>query len=176
MVLVLTMLVIIISVLILCYIFARLSLGINRSATCLNGKTAVITGANSGISFYKSFQKKSKQILGLGYQTALNLASRGCRIIMADIADMEDSKMNIIKYTNNSNVITKKLDLSSLQSVRDFAADIVKTEERLDILINNAGIGAATVNRTKDGLHPLMQINYFGHFLLTHLLVGEFLR
>lgn len=93
---------------------------------------------------------------------------------MADVADMEESKLNIMKYTGNSDIFTQTLDLSSLRSVRKFAEDIMKTEKRLDILVNNAGIGAAAYNRTEDGLHPVMQVNYFGHFLLTHLLVGKF--
>lgn len=109
----------------------------------------------------------------MGYQTALNLASRGCRVILADIADLTQSKNNIIKFTNNRNIVGKKLDLASLQSVHDFAGDIIKTVERLDILINNAGISASKINRTEDGLHPVMQVNYFGHFLLTHLLIGN---
>ena len=93
-------------------------------------------------------------------------------MIMADVADMENSKLNIIKHTNNHNIIAKKLDLSSLQSVREFASDITKTEEELHILINNAGVPGSEENRTKDDLHPAMQINYFGHFLLTHLLIS----
>jgi retinol dehydrogenase-12 len=113
-------------------------------------------------------------VLGIGYQTALNLASRGCKIIMADISNMEKSKLDIIKFTNNPNVFAKHLDLSSLKSVRDFASEILKNEDKLDILINNAGIGASEENRTADGLHPVMQVNYFGHFLLTHLLIGTY--
>ena len=93
-------------------------------------------------------------------------------MIMADVADMTQSKEKIIEYTNNPNIVTKFVDLASLQSVRDFASDIVKSEEKLDILINNAGISISKENRTKDGLHPVMQINYFGPFLLTHLLLG----
>ncbi|KAJ3647055.1 hypothetical protein Zmor_024603 [Zophobas morio] len=141
---------------IILYIYMRLSRGITRSATCFVGKTAIVTGANSGI----------------GYQTVLNLASRGCRVIMVDVADMTQSKEKIIEYTNNPNIVTKFVDLASLQSVRDFASDIIKTEDRLDILINNAGIGLSKENRTKDGLHPVMQINYFAPFLLIHLLLG----
>ncbi|CAH1374908.1 unnamed protein product [Tenebrio molitor] len=91
---------------------------------------------------------------------------------MADISNMEKSKLDIIKFTNNPNIFAKHLDLSSLKSVRDFASEILKSEDKLDILINNAGIGASEKNRTADGLHPVMQINYFGHFLLTHLLIG----
>jgi retinol dehydrogenase-12 len=91
---------------------------------------------------------------------------------MADISNMEKSKLDIIKFTNNPNIFAKHLDLSSLKSVRDFASEILKSEDKLDILINNAGIGASEENRTADGLHPVMQVNYFGHFLLTHLLIG----
>ena len=93
-------------------------------------------------------------------------------MIMVDVADMTQSKEKIIEYTNNPNIVTKFVDLASLQSVRDFASDIIKTEDRLDILINNAGIGLSKENRTKDGLHPVMQINYFAPFLLIHLLLG----
>jgi NAD(P)-dependent dehydrogenase (short-subunit alcohol dehydrogenase family) len=91
---------------------------------------------------------------------------------MADVTDMEKSKLDIIKFTNNPNVFAKHLDLSSLKSVRDFASEILKSEDKLDILINNAGVLVAKNNRTGDGLHPVMQVNYFGHFLLTHLLIG----
>ncbi|XP_068897931.1 retinol dehydrogenase 12-like [Tenebrio molitor] len=150
------------TVLILCVVllllafYLRFAIAITRSNSCLVGKTAIVTGANSGI----------------GYQTALNLASRGCKIIMADVTDMEKSTLDIIEFTNNPNIFAKHLDLSSLKSVRDFASEILKSEDKLDILINNAGIGASEKNRTADGLHPVMQVNYFGHFLLTHLLIG----
>ncbi|CAH1380745.1 unnamed protein product [Tenebrio molitor] len=151
-----TMFFIICVVLLLCYFYMRSTVTVTRSSSCLVGKTAIVTGANSGI----------------GYQTVLNLASRGCKIIMADITDMEKSKLDIIKFTNNPNVFAKHLDLSSLKSVRDFASEILKSEDKLDILINNAGVLVAKNNRTGDGLHPVMQVNYFGHFLLTHLLIG----
>ncbi|XP_044261053.1 retinol dehydrogenase 13-like [Tribolium madens] len=139
----------------LVYAFHRLTIAKTKSSTCLVGKTAIVTGANSGI----------------GYQTVLNLASRGCRVIMADVCDLTQSRNNVIKYTNNTNIVAKKLDLASLQSIRDFASEVAKTESRLDILVNNAGISASKSNRTEDGLNPVMQINYFGHFLLTHLLI-----
>lgn len=69
----------------------------------------------------------------------------------------------------------KKLDLSSLDSVRKFAADINKTETKLDVLIHNAGV-AFTFKKcvTEDGLETTMATNHFGPFLLTHLLIGVF--
>ena len=70
-------------------------------------------------------------------------------------------------------MIVKKLDLSSLSSVRSFAEDINKTEGKLDVLIHNAGV-AYTFEKvvTKDGLDMTMATNHFGPFLLTHLLIG----
>ncbi|KAJ3643257.1 hypothetical protein Zmor_025981 [Zophobas morio] len=125
-----------------------------RSLVCLNGKTAVVTGGGSGI----------------GFETALLLAARGCRVIIADREDTTKAKNKIISVTNNTNIATRHLDLTSLQSIRKFAKEINETEERLDILINNAGSQAAKNKHTDDGLHVTMQINHFGPFLLTHLL------
>jgi retinol dehydrogenase-12 len=68
---------------------------------------------------------------------------------MADISNMEKSKLDIIKFTNNPNIFAKHLDLSSLKSVRDFASEILKSEDKLDILINNAGIWS--VGRKQNG-------------------------
>ena len=64
------------------------------------------------------------------------------------------------------------LDLASLKSVRRFAFDILKSETHLDILINNAGCAIYKKKMTVDGLEYQMQSNYFGHFLLTNLLLG----
>lgn len=71
-------------------------------------------------------------------------------------------------------MIVKKLDLSSLESIREFAADVNRTESRLDVLIHNAGC-AYTFEKvvTKDGLDMTLGTNHFGPFLLTHLLIGK---
>ncbi|KAK9874730.1 hypothetical protein WA026_005545 [Henosepilachna vigintioctopunctata] len=129
--------------------------GYSDSMSCLMGKTAIVTGGNSGV----------------GYGTAILLASRGCRVIIADVVDAEESKNEIIKQTNNQQVISKLLDLSSLKSVRKFARYIIENEEKIDILVNNAGIGTTSRTITDDGLNPMMQVNFFGAFLLTHLLI-----
>ena len=65
------------------------------------------------------------------------------------------------------------LDLSSLASVRKFANEIIKEEPRLDVLVNNAGVGGARNKITTDNLQLGMQVNHFGPFLLTCLLVGK---
>lgn len=79
---------------------------------------------------------------------------------------------DIIKTSNNQNVIVKKLDLSSQQSIREFAADILKNESRLDVLVHNAGTAESKTVVTEDGLELTMATNHFGPFLLTHLLIG----
>lgn len=106
----------------------------------------------------------------------MQLAGRGCKLIIADVQDGTDAVKNIIQETNNSNVYYKHLDLSSFESIRNFANDINRNENRLDLLLNNAGIGASQQEEaTIDGLNPIVQINYLGPFLLTHLLVGNHL-
>jgi len=78
-----------------------------------------------------------------------------------------------VNQTGNSNVVVQHLDTSSLQSVREFAKELIKREKRLDILINNAGCaGIGEKKLTEDGLEYQMATNYFGHFLLTNLLLG----
>nr|XP_022915829.1 retinol dehydrogenase 12-like [Onthophagus taurus] len=136
-------------------ITSKLTMGWCTSNTCLEGKTVVITGGNSG----------------MGFQTAMSLAGRGAKVIIGDVVNTDDSVKKIILETNNVNVRGKHLDLASLDSVRKFCKEIYEEEDRLDILINNAGVGGVPLVHTKDGIQNHMQINYFGHFLLTHLLI-----
>ncbi|KRT79804.1 dehydrogenase, partial [Oryctes borbonicus] len=118
-------------------LFVRLTLGVCKSNTCLLGKTVLITGGNSG----------------LGFQTALALAGRGARIIIADKDDATESMKTIAKETNNENLVYKHVDLSSLSSIRRFAKEINEEETRLDILINNAGASGLRNEFTEDGLN-----------------------
>jgi NAD(P)-dependent dehydrogenase (short-subunit alcohol dehydrogenase family) len=79
----------------------------------------------------------------------------------------------IVKRTENERVEVHHLDLSSLASVRKFANNIIKTEPSVDILINNAGTTGLGNKHTADNLQIGMQVNHFGPFLLTCLLVGK---
>lgn len=65
--------------------------------------------------------------------------------------------------------------MASFDSVREFAKDINETEDRLDILVNNAGAGGIGDKKTPDGQVLVMQVNYFSSFLLTHLLLGNYI-
>lgn len=121
--------------------------------------------------FYEHFALIS---LGIGFITALDFAKRGARVILAcrNLKAGEEARDNIVNQTNNNNVVVKHLDFKSLKSVQNFANDIVKTNEKIHILVNNAGAGALGKHVTEDNMEILMQVNYFGSFLLTCLLLG----
>lgn len=131
--------------------------GVCRSEAKLDGKTVIVTGANTGI----------------GRETALDLAGRGARVILAcrNVPKAQEVADEILKKTGNSKVLVKELDLASLKSVRNFARDINETEERLDILINNAGIMRCPYWKTEDGFEMQLGVNHLAHFLLTNLLL-----
>lgn len=128
-----------------------------ETSASLNGKVAIITGGSSGI----------------GYETAKNLATKGARVILASRNETKLSRARnrIEQITGNKNISYKILDLASLQSIRNFAGYTIATEERLDILVNNAGAVALPDKLTADGINLTMQVNYFGTFLLTYLLL-----
>ena len=66
-----------------------------------------------------------------------------------------------------------KLDLTSQQSIKNFVAEVIATNDKLDILVNNAGIGLQFSTTSQPNLNSIMQVNYFGHLLLTLLLLGK---
>ena len=131
--------------------------GVCTSQAKLEGKTVIVTGANTGI----------------GKETALDLATRGARVIMAcrNLHKAEEALKEIVQKSGNKNIVAKRLDLASLKSTREFAEDVNKNEARLDVLVNNAGLFANTLTTTEDGFETSMGVNHLGHFLLTNLLL-----
>lgn len=123
----------------------------------MTGKVVIITGANSGI----------------GKETALDLAKRGAKVYMAcrDQKRGETAQREVISASGNNQVYYRNLDLASLDSVRDFVEKFKKEENRLDVLINNAGLVFKKYKETKDGFEMQMGVNHLGHFLLTNLLL-----
>lgn len=123
----------------------------------LDGKTVVITGANTGI----------------GKETAIDLAKRGARVIMA-CRDMEKGQAalkEVVENSANEHVSLMKLDLSDSKSIREFADNVNKEEEKLHILLNNAGVMVCPFGKTADGFEMQIGVNHMGHFLLTYLLL-----
>lgn len=149
-------LILIIFVLIL-WTYCKLSVGICKCKNHLVGKVVVVTGGCTGI----------------GFETAKDLAKRGGRVIITDIDDKRgiNAKNEIIAATENNDIHYHHLDLASFKSIKKFAAEITTHERRLDILINNAGVFGSEKVKTEDGLLLGMQVNYFGPFLLTNLLL-----
>ena len=133
--------------------------GTCHSKARLDGKTCIVTGSNTGI----------------GKETALDFAQRGARVILAcrDLNRANKAAEEIRKSTGNGNVIVQSLDLASLESVRKFADHFNRTEERLDILVNNAAVMASPRWETKDGFEMQFGVNHLGHFLLTNLLLNK---
>ncbi|XP_037665371.1 dehydrogenase/reductase SDR family member 13 [Choloepus didactylus] len=123
----------------------------------LRGRTAVVTGANSGI----------------GKMTALELARRGARVVLACRSRErgEAAAFDLRQASGNNEVIFMALDLASLASVRAFATAFLSSEPRLDILIHNAGISSC--GRTRKPFNLLLRVNHVGPFLLTQLLLAR---
>jgi len=123
----------------------------------LDGKTVVITGANTGI----------------GKVTATDLAKRGAKVIICcrDKSRAEKAVEDIKKESSNENVTFALLDLASLDSVRKCADELNRTEDKVDYLINNAGVMMCPQWKTEDGFDMQMGTNHFGHFLFTELML-----
>ena len=88
----------------------------------------------------------------------------------------EDAAEDIILKVPNAEIIVKHLDLSSLQSVRTFAYEVVNEVPYIDILINNAGVAMCPQMKTSDGFEMQFGTNHLGHFLLTLLLIDHLKR
>ena len=141
------------------YLFRRSIGGACKSMAQLQAKTVIISGANSG----------------LGKATAIDLARRGARVILAcrSVEKGERAAVEVRKRSGNSNVVFVQLDLSSLDSVRNFAAKILQQEPQIDILVNNAGLVRDEYTETVDGYETCFAANHLGHFLLTNLLLDR---
>ncbi|GAA3468314.1 oxidoreductase [Nonomuraea roseola] len=120
-----------------------------------SGRIAVVTGANSGI----------------GYVTARELARRGAHVVLACRSPERGRGAldRLLAEAPGSRAELRRLDLSSLESVRSFASrwDL----GRLDLLINNAGVAMVPFSRTADGFETHFGVNHLGTFALTGLLM-----
>ena len=125
------------------------------------GRIAVVTGANTG----------------LGFDTAAELAARGASIVLAvrDVEKGEDAAARIIATSPGADVAVQPLDLSSLDSVRAAADDLRAGHDRIDLLINNAGVMYTPKGTTADGFELQFGTNHLGHFALTGLLLDRLL-
>ena len=130
--------------------------------TRLDGQTVVITGANTGI----------------GFETALELAKRGARVVLAcrDEAKGNEAVRAIKKWSKNDQVFFELLDLASFDSVREFTNKINSSYPKVDILVNNAGVMACPKWITQNQFEYQLQVNYLSHYLLTRSLIDKICR
>lgn len=125
----------------------------------LTGKTIIVTGGNSG----------------LGLQSVKAYAGKGAQVVLAcrNYAKGDEARTDILKQVPAAQIAVMSLDLADLTSVRSFAERFNKEFDRLDILLNNAGIMMPPYELTKDGLESQQGTNHFGHFALTGLLLDK---
>ena len=122
-----------------------------------SGRTAVVTGANSGI----------------GFETARALAARGARVVLACRSEEKgrDASLRLRAAVPDADARFEPLDLGALESVRRFAEKLAAEERRLDLLVNNAGVMMPPYGKTADGFETQLGTNHLGHFALTGLLL-----
>jgi len=121
------------------------------------GKVVIVTGSSSG----------------LGWETAKVLANKNATVIVA-VRDEEkgNSAVERIEAENpNADIQVMLVDLADLESVRSFAASFKKNFNKLDLLVNNAGVMNPPYTKTKDGFELQFGTNHLGHFALTGLLI-----
>jgi NAD(P)-dependent dehydrogenase (short-subunit alcohol dehydrogenase family) len=125
------------------------------------GRVAVITGANTG----------------LGYETAAALAAKGAHVVLAvrNLDKGKDAATLILKRNPGAEVVLQELDLTSLQSIRAAAEQLRSEHDRIDLLINNAGVAGTPKSTTQDGFELQFGTNHLGHFALTGLLLDRLL-
>lgn len=135
----------------------RLSLDAATRSKDLSGKTFIVTGANSGV----------------GLETTRQLVRQGGHVVLAcRRTDAGGEAARSFSGLNGSHEVMR-LDLADLQSVRDFVAEFNANHDRLDGLACNAGLVSMGQGPqyTKDGIELTIGVSYFGHFLLTELLL-----
>lgn len=127
-----------------------------------SGRVVVITGANSGV----------------GYESAVAFARKGAQVVMAcrSMDKAERARQELLARVPGALVDILPLDLGSLQSVRAFTDRFFACYDRLDILMNNAGIMALPYSKNKDGFESQFGTNHLGHFALTGLLLPALLE
>ena len=122
----------------------------------MEGKRVLITGGNSGI----------------GIVTARELARQGAEVVLAcRDTDKTAAALKVINAGASTPAINMPVELDNLESVRNLAANFLGRYDRLDVLINNAGVFPPKQRFTVDGFEMQMGVNHLSHFLLTNLLL-----
>jgi NAD(P)-dependent dehydrogenase (short-subunit alcohol dehydrogenase family) len=110
---------------------------------------------------------------GLGRRVALELAGRGAAVLLHGRSEerLKAARQEIYEETSNENLGSYLADLSSLAEVRALAERVSSDHDRLDVLVNNAGVVSSERRESEDGFELTFTVNYLAHFLLTNLLL-----
>ncbi len=123
----------------------------------LNNKVVIVTGANAG----------------LGFEASKELARKGASVILA-CRNMDKANIALTRLKEeipDASLEVLQLDLASLKSIRQFVDAFMTKYDRLDVLLNNAGIMFGSYKKTEDGFESTFGVDHLGHFALTGLLL-----
>ena len=122
-----------------------------------DGKTVLITGANSG----------------LGFAIATQAAQRGAKVIMACRSQIPEAGEKVKKLSGSDNVEMRRLDLSKIESIHRFVDELAKENIKPEVIILNAASAASHSRKTDSGQDELFMVNYFSNFILVNLLLTK---
>jgi NAD(P)-dependent dehydrogenase (short-subunit alcohol dehydrogenase family) len=122
-----------------------------------DGKTCLITGANSG----------------LGFALAVEIAKRGGHIIMAGRSAIPGAGEKVKKLSGSDKVEMMHLDLSKINSINDFISKLSTANIKFDITILNAGVALPKARKTDSGLEEMFLVNYLSNVILTNLMIDN---
>lgn len=122
-----------------------------------NGKTVLITGANSG----------------LGFAIATHAAQRGAKVIMACRNQIPEAGEKVKKRSGSKNIEMRFLDLSKINIIHNFVDNLGRDKIVLDVVILNAASAASRSRKTESGQDELFFVNYFSNFILVNLLLNK---
>lgn len=128
-----------------------------KNTDCFDGKTVLVTGANSG----------------LGFAVAVEVAKRGGHVIMACRRQIPEAGEKVKKLSGSDKVEMRYLDLSKIDTIHQFVEGLKKDNITLDISILNAGVALAKARKTNSGLEEMFLVNYLSNVILTNLLLTE---
>jgi retinol dehydrogenase 14 len=122
-------------------------------------RVGIVTGASAGIGLY----------------TALGLARAGMRVVMTGRSRerTEAARRFVATRVDGAQIETALADFASLAAVRHLAAEILSRHDRLDLLVNNAGLFSSRFQRSEDGFEMTFAVNHLAPFLLTNLLLDR---
>lgn len=128
-----------------------------KDSDSFNGKTVLITGANSG----------------LGFAVSVQAASRGAKVIMGCRSQIPEAGEKVKRKSRSANVEMRYLDLSKIDTIHQFVAHLASNNIQLDIVILNAASAASRSRKTDSGQDELFLVNYFSNFILMNLLLTK---